>query len=58
MPRKSRIDAPGALPHIIIRGIERKEIFRYNTDRDNFVERLGQIISETDTGCYGWVLMT
>jgi REP element-mobilizing transposase RayT len=51
MPRKARIDAPGALHHIIIRGIERKAIFRDNTDRDNFVERLGQIISETDTGC-------
>ena len=58
MPRKARIDAPGALHHIIIRGIERKAIFRDNTDRDNFVERLGQIISETDTGCYAWVLMT
>jgi hypothetical protein len=28
MPRKARIDAPGALHHIIIRGIERKTIFR------------------------------
>jgi hypothetical protein len=28
MPRKARIDAPGALQHIIIRGIERKEIFK------------------------------
>ncbi|MFC1859402.1 hypothetical protein ACFL9U_15435 [Thermodesulfobacteriota bacterium] len=27
MPRKSRIDAPGALHHIISRGIERSEIF-------------------------------
>lgn len=58
MPRKARIDAPGALHHIIIRGIERKAIFKDNSDRDNFVERLGQIISQTDTGCYAWVLMT
>lgn len=27
MPRKSRIDAPGALHHIIVRGIERRKIF-------------------------------
>ena len=27
MPRRSRIDAPGALHHIIVRGIERKTIF-------------------------------
>ena len=58
MPRKARIDAPGALHHIILRGIERKAIFKDNSDRDNFVERLGQIISQTDTGCYAWVLMT
>ena len=29
MPRQSRIDAPGALHHIMIRGIERKDIFCY-----------------------------
>ena len=41
MPRKARIDAPGALHHIIIRGIERKAVFKDSTDRDNFIERLG-----------------
>jgi hypothetical protein len=33
MPRQARIDAPGALEHIIIRGIERKAIFKNDTDR-------------------------
>jgi hypothetical protein len=27
MPRKSRIDAPGALHHFIVRGIARRKIF-------------------------------
>ena len=40
MPRKARVDTPGALHHIICRGIERKRIFRDNKDRDNFVARL------------------
>lgn len=40
MPRKSRIDAPGALHHIIARGIERKVIFQDNRDRGDFLERL------------------
>ena len=40
MPRKARIDAPGALHHIIIRGIERKAIFKDTTVRENFFERL------------------
>jgi REP element-mobilizing transposase RayT len=57
MPRQARIDAPGALHHIIIRGIERKAIFKDNADRANFLERLGRILSETETGCYAWVLI-
>ncbi len=58
MPRKSRIDAPGALQHIIIRGIERKAIFKDVNDRENFLDRLNTIVSESQTDCYAWVLMT
>ncbi len=32
--KKSRIDAPGALHHIIARGIERNKIFHDDFDRD------------------------
>ncbi len=49
MPRKSRIDTPGALHHIIARGIDRKNIFKDDKDRDDFLERLGAIIEETQT---------
>jgi REP element-mobilizing transposase RayT len=58
MPRKARIDAPGALHHIIIREIERKAIFKDRQDRDNCLERFKTIITETSTGCYAWTLMT
>ena len=57
MPRKARIDAPGALHHIICRGIERRKIFDNDADRDNFMERLGTILKETSTPCYGWALI-
>jgi len=57
MPRKARIDAPGALHHIICRGIEGRRIFQDKVDRDNFVGRLGTILSETSTACYAWALM-
>jgi REP element-mobilizing transposase RayT len=57
MPRQSRIDAPGALHHIICRGIERRKIFRTNIDRDDFVSRLSQIIADSKTSCYAWALM-
>jgi REP element-mobilizing transposase RayT len=57
MPRKARIDAPGALHHIIVRGIEGRQIFSDDQDRDNFVERLGDIVTETQTGCFAWALI-
>ena len=57
MPRKARIDAPGALHHIIVRGIERQRIFSDDQDRDNFVERLGDIVTGTQTCCFAWALI-
>jgi REP element-mobilizing transposase RayT len=57
MPRQARIDAPGALQHIIVRGIERKRIFFDDQDRDNFVDRLGTVLPESSARCYAWVLI-
>jgi REP element-mobilizing transposase RayT len=57
MPRKARIDAPGALHHIIVRGIEGKAIFHDRRDRYNFLDRFGDVISDTATPCFGWALM-
>lgn len=57
MPRKARIDAPGALHHIIIRGINRQPIFTDDQDRDNFIRRLSDIATETQTSCFAWALI-
>jgi putative transposase len=57
MPRKSRIDAPGVLHHIIARGIDRQRIFKDDADRDHFLDRLGNILLETQTACYAWALI-
>ncbi len=57
MPRRARIDAPGALHHVICRGIERRKIFFGDSDREDFLERLGTITSETKTSCYAWALL-
>ncbi len=48
MPRLARLDAPGVIHHIMIRGIERRKIFRNNEDRDDFLERLSIILPETN----------
>jgi REP element-mobilizing transposase RayT len=58
MPRKARIDAPGALHHIIVRGINRRRIFFDDTDRDAFLDRLADILSDSKTPCFAWALMT
>jgi REP element-mobilizing transposase RayT len=57
MPRKARIDAPGAVHHIIVRGIERGIIFRDDKDRNDFLTRLGKILNETKTPCFAWALI-
>jgi putative transposase len=57
MPRKARIDSPGALHHIIVRGIERGKIFYDDSDRNNFLNRLGVVLIETKTPCFAWALI-
>ena len=58
MPRLARLDAPGVLHHIIIRGIERRKIFRDDKDRDNFIDRLSVLLPENQTACYAWAFIT
>jgi len=57
MPRKSRIDAPGALHHIIGRGINRQKIFLHKTDYEDFLNRLGDLLGVSHTSCYAWALI-
>ena len=57
MPRKSRIDVPGALHHVIGRGIDRSKIFLGDDDRDDFLERLAANLKRTKTTCYAWALL-
>ena len=54
MPRIARIDTPGLMHHVMIRGIERRKIFNDDKDRDNFIERLSILLPETKTQCYAW----
>jgi len=50
--------APGVLHHVIIRGIERREIFKDNKDRDNLLDRLGGLLPEERITCYAWALLS
>ena len=57
MPRRPRLDLEGTLQHVMVRGIDRASIFRGDTDRRNFLDRLGKIVEETNTCIYAWALV-
>jgi len=57
MPRQARLDAPGVLHHIMIRGIERRKIFVNDRDRKDFLERLSKLLPQSETACYAWVFI-
>lgn len=57
MPRKARIDSPGLLQHVIVRGIERQKIFRNDNDYAMFAKRFSALLTETGTACFAWALL-
>ncbi len=58
MPRQARLDTPGTLHHVIIRGIGKRRIVDDRKDQENFVSRIGEIASDTSTEIYAWALLT
>lgn len=50
MPRQTRLDSPGTLHHVMIRGIERRRIVNDEQDRRDFVLRLGKLVRDADIG--------
>jgi putative transposase len=57
MPRQARLDVPGALHHIMVRGINKSSIFKDDQDKNLFLERLGQNVIEGKCSVYAWVIM-
>lgn len=58
MPRSARLDIPGLLQHVIVRGIERRDIFLDDEDRSRFLERFSTLLVKTDIRCFAWALMS
>ena len=58
MPRSARLDSPGTLHHVMVRGIERRAIVEDDADRTRFVERMGRLSQDLQTPVYAWALMT
>lgn len=57
MPRGPRLDTPGTLHHVMIRGIDRGSIVQDDMDRNEFLKRMGMLAKETATAIYAFALM-
>lgn len=57
MPRLARLDAPGVLHHVMGRGIEKKEIFLNESDRNDFISRLAELAEDESMDIYAWALL-
>lgn len=51
------MDAPGALHHVMGRGIEQTKVFRTDSDREDFLNRLGDLCMDGNLIVYAWCLM-
>jgi putative transposase len=58
MPRQARLDSPGTLHHVMVRGIEKKDIFEEKYDKADMVSRMGDLAKETMTFIYAWSIMS
>ena len=58
MPRHARLDAPGALHHVIGRGIEGSAIYRTNGDREDFLSRVADLCQNGAFITYAWALLS
>ena len=48
--RQARIDLPGLLYHVMLRGIERREIFVWKEDKEDFIKRLVKELGMSSSG--------
>lgn len=58
MPRTARLDMPELLQHVIVRGVDRCDIFRDDADRRRFLQSFSKLLVATGTDCFAWSLLT
>lgn len=57
MARSARDDYPGAIHHVMARGVNGRPIFYSTSDRADFLDRIGTVLCETTTRALAWALM-
>ncbi len=58
MPRGARLDVLGVVQHVMARGIEGREIFRDERDREAFLKRLAGVVVAGGAELLAWSLMS
>ena len=58
MPRKLRVQFPGAIYHLMNRGDRREEIFEDDEDRHRFLKTLAQTCEKTGWQVHAYCLMS
>lgn len=58
MSRSLRLEFPGALWHVVNRGVERRTIFIDDRDRETFLELLAEVVARYRWRVHAFVLMT
>jgi REP element-mobilizing transposase RayT len=57
MPRKLRIQYPGAMSHVMSRGNRREDIFLDDVDRQDFLKTLAEACQKTGWQVHAYCLM-
>ncbi len=58
MPRRPRLDAPGLVHHVFVRGIDRRDLFLDDQDRRAALDALGRVLPEDGACCFAWALQS
>jgi putative transposase len=57
MPRKLRVEYPGAIYHVMSRGNRREDIFLHDVDRHDFLKTLAETCQKTNWQIHAYCLM-
>lgn len=52
-----RLHVEGGYYHLMGRGLEKRDIFRDDADKRDFLARLGKILCRSETRCIAWAIM-
>jgi REP element-mobilizing transposase RayT len=58
VPRRPRLDAPGLVHHVFVRGIDRRDLFLDDPDRRAALDALARVLPEEGAGCLAWAVQS